>query len=141
MRDDEVITDLEELEGSAKRFALRLLNALRDDLRVSALLTLFHEDMLSFRALSRRLRVNNKRLRNNLRPLLEEGLIEEIQIRVADGRVYRAYRLTNGVRSILKALYEAGMSSKADEDAEPLSRYTRKVEQRAGPAARRQRSS
>lgn len=105
MKDDEVVVEVAELSGLARSFALKLLNALRDDLRVGALLTLLGEDMLSFRALSRRLRVNNKKLKSNLRSLLDEGLIEEVQIRVADGRVYRAYKLTDEVRILLKALW------------------------------------
>lgn len=117
MESEEDVDSPGYLEGLVKSLVLRLLNSMRDDLRVSTLLTLLHEEMLSFRALSRRLRVNNKRLRSNLRSLLDEELIEEVQIRVADGRTYRAYRLSGDVRELLEELYGASASSGAANES------------------------
>lgn len=62
--------------------------------------------MASFRLLSRRLRVNHKKLKSNLKPLLSYGIIEEVQIKVADGRVYRAYRLKDEAKRVLQRIFE-----------------------------------
>lgn len=83
---------------------LRLLKALRDSVKIGIIVTLANEEMASFRLLSRRLRVNHKKLKNNLVPLLSYGIIEEIQIRVSDGRIYRAYRLRDEARKVLQEL-------------------------------------
>lgn len=82
----------------------KLLKALQDSVKIGVIATLVDEEMASFRLLSRRLRVNHKKLKNNLRPLLSYGIIEEVQIRVSDGRVYRAYRLKEEAKKILQKL-------------------------------------
>lgn len=84
----------------------KLLRALQGDIKVSIVAILISEDMASFRLLSRRLRVNNKRLKDSLRPLISHGIIEEVQMKVSDGRTYRAYRLKDDVREVLRDLLE-----------------------------------
>ncbi|MEM2007052.1 MAG: hypothetical protein QXG17_07290 [Sulfolobales archaeon] len=84
----------------------KLIRVLQDSVKVEVIMTLVNEDMASFRLLSRRLRVNHKKLKSNLKPLLSCGIIEEVQIKVADGRVYRAYRLRDEAKRVLQKLLE-----------------------------------
>jgi len=80
---------------------LKVLNALYDDVRVEVLNMLKDGEMISFRSLARRLGVNHKKLKKNISVLIRNDLIEEVQIKVSDGRVYRAYRLRGGISRIL----------------------------------------
>jgi len=80
---------------------LKVLNALYDDVRVEVLNMLKDGEMISFRSLARRLGVNHKKLKKNISALIRNDLIEEVQIKVSDGRVYRAYRLRGGISKIL----------------------------------------
>lgn len=84
----------------------RLIKAMHGSIMIEVIMILIDEDMASFRLLSRRLKVNHKRLRSNLRPLLTYGIIEEVQIKVADGRMYRAYRLEEGTRRVLQRIFK-----------------------------------
>ena len=100
---------LEEETPDVVRVILsRILRAFSDDVKMGVINILASEEMASFRCLSRRLRVNHKRLKSNLKPLLDLGIIEEVQIRVSDGRVYRAYRLSPPARAALNALNNEG---------------------------------
>ncbi len=83
----------------------KILRVLREDsIKMNVIMTLISEEMASLRLLTRRLRVNGKKLKNNLKPLLYYGIIEEVQLKVSDGRIYRAYRLKNEVKEVLQKL-------------------------------------
>lgn len=87
-----------------RRALSRVLRAFKDDIRMGVISVLADEDMASFRLLSRRLKINHKKLKKTLKLLLDLEIIEEIQIRVSDGRIYRAYRLNNSIKVVLNTI-------------------------------------
>jgi len=90
-------------DETPRALLLKVLGVLQDDVRVEILNALREGDMISFRSLARRLRVNHKKLKRGISVLVKAGLVEEVQIRVSDGRVYRAYRLREYVGRILNS--------------------------------------
>jgi len=50
------------------------------------LLALREGGMIIFRSLARRLRIDHKKLRRGISVLINAGLVEEVRIRVSDGR-------------------------------------------------------
>lgn len=95
---------LEHITSNAVHIISNLLRALEDDVKLCVIKILLREDMASSKLLTRRLHINYRKLRRNLRPLLEYGIIEEIQIIVSNGRVYRAYRIKDEVKKVLQHL-------------------------------------
>ncbi len=82
---------------------IKVLDALFDDTRVKILNILRDNEMVSFRSLSRRLGINHKKLKRNINLLVKAGLVEEVQIMVSDGRIYRAYRLGKDINKVLRS--------------------------------------
>lgn len=82
----------------------RMLEILKDDLRVRIILELANsDDLLSFRTLARRLHVGHRRLCKDLEELVVMNIVESRQVRTGE-RKYKFYGLRADVRDLIKCL-------------------------------------
>lgn len=82
------------------RIFIRVL--MRDELRVLVVIELLNDGPLSFRALGRRLKVNNSRLRRALKDLSSTGLITEYVVHVASNKYYKFYHVNKEYIHVLR---------------------------------------
>ncbi|NPA95969.1 MAG: hypothetical protein GXO32_00020 [Crenarchaeota archaeon] len=89
-------------DASTVRLVRMFIDALRDDARIQIVVELVRVGPLSARALSRRLRMNYKRLNKALRDLEVVGLVEAVKVNVSESRAYRFYNIKPNVKIVLE---------------------------------------
>jgi DNA-binding Lrp family transcriptional regulator len=78
-----------------------LISMLDDDIRVKVLIELSRNGPLSIRALSRRLKVNYRKIAYVLKQLKEYAFVEETVVVVSEGRKYRFYTISKDIKEVM----------------------------------------
>lgn len=91
-------------EGSKVRFVVtRLLRILQGSVtKMNMATTLISKSVASFRRFPMRLRI----MRRSSGSLLSQSIIEEIQVRVSNGRTCRVYLLRDKVKEVFRNLFK-----------------------------------